>query len=464
MHHLPFAIDRSAPAPLTEQISAGLRNAIRERRLAPGARLPSWQDLATQLGVARGTVRQAYEVLRDEQLIATAGAAGTFVAAQPAPAARSGASHGGAPLAQAFPGRGETATIFRAAIPAQDAFPFKTWSRIMGRAARRAASTALGYPDPRGEIELRAEIAAYLCLARGMDCAADQVFVSNGYAGALNLALQALQLHGRQAWLEDPCHFVARDAIALAGMQALAVPVDAEGLLVADGMRLAPHAALALVTPGQQAPLGVTMSLARRLALLEWAAQSRAWIIEDDYLGELQLQARAAPALASLDRDGRVLHIGTFSKTLNPALRVGYLVAPPELAPRLLQTVAISYPAPAPAVQLAVAEFMRSGLFLRHLRHMKRLYAERRQALGRALDALGEQHVAAGLSVLLKLPDGMRDTDAVRKAQAEGMVPSALSGWFAQPGKAPQGLLLGVTNVPEQRAGEYCARLLKRLA
>lgn len=461
MYHLPIDIDRRAAASLTEQISGGVRNAIRDGRLASGARLPSWQDLATQLGVARGTVRLAYEVLRDEQLIVTAGAAGSYVAALPTQPASNGLPRRGATLAQAYPGWAQAPTIFRAAVPAQDAFPFKSWSRIMGRAARHAAAAPLGYPDPRGEAELRAEIAAYLCIARGVDCAADQIFVANGYAGALTLALQSLALHGRQAWIEDPCHSVARDALTLAGLHTVPVPVDSEGLQVGAGAELAPGAALAIVTPGQQAPLGVTLSLARRLALLDWAAQAQAWIIEDDYLGELQLQARAAPALASLDRAGRVLHIGTFSKTLSPALRVGFLVVPPALVAPMSQTVAVSYPAPAPAVQLAVAEFLGSGLFLRHLRHMKRLYGERRQALGRALDALGAQHVPAGLSVLLKLPEGVSDRELALQARAVGLMPSALSGWFAAPERAPQGLLLGATNVPEQRAGEYCARLLR---
>jgi GntR family transcriptional regulator/MocR family aminotransferase len=385
-HQLELSIDRKATASLADQIFLGLRGAIGDGRLGPQARLPSWHDLAVQLGVARGTVRQAYERLRDEQLVFTAGAAGTFVCAG-ARAAAGGADAGAgraawrnAPqaaaldAAQAFPGRAVSVSPFQVGVPAQDAFPFKTWARVMGRAARAASAMTLAYPDPRGEYALRAEIAAYLCVARGLDCTPDQVLVCSGYAGALHLALQTLELGGAQAWVEQPGYMATRHALSAAGLQLVPIPVDPEGLDVAAGVELAPHARLAVVTPGQQAPLGVTLSLRRRQALLEWAASAGAWIIEDDYLGELQPQGRAAPALASQDRTGRVLHLGTFSKTITPSLRVGFLVAPPALAGRLALAASHCGSAPPPVVQLAVAEFLRSGAYLRHLRRMKRLY------------------------------------------------------------------------------------------
>ena len=190
------------------------------------------------------------------------------------------------------------------------------------------------YPDPRGDPELRKEIAAYLGLARGIRCSPSQVFVTGGFSGALGLAIRGLQLERMEAWMEDPGFPLTRTALGLAGMTVTAVPVDAEGLDVAAGVRTAAGARLAVVTPGQQAPLGMTMSLPRRLALLAWARRNDAWIIEDDYLSELQLKGRAAPALASLDHGGRVLHIGSFSKTISPALRLGFMVVPPELGRR----------------------------------------------------------------------------------------------------------------------------------
>jgi len=464
-HSLGLTIDRKAPASLADQIFLGLRGAIGDGRLAPQARLPSWHDLAAQLGVARGTVRQAYERLRDEQLVFTAGAAGTFVCdgavLHPGhEAARAFPGVAAEDITRIFPGRAVSTSPFQVGVPAQDAFPFKTWSRVLGRAARTAAAMPLAYPDPRGEFALRAEIAAYLCVARGLDCTPAQVFVCGGYAGALNLALHALELKGSQAWVEQPGYGAARDALLGAGVELAPVPVDPEGLDVAAGMHLAPDARLAVVTPGQQAPLGVTLSLRRRQALLEWAAQSGAWIIEDDYLGELQPQGRAAPALASQDRAGRVLHLGTFSKTLTPTLRVGFLVAPPALADRLAQAASVCSSAPPPVVQLAVAEFLRSGAYLRHLRHMKRLYQERRNALGAALDQLGAVHVPAALAVLLQLPPGVSDKEVAARARRAGMSPSALSGWYAGKPPVQGGLLLGVTNVPEDKAAGLCERLL----
>jgi GntR family transcriptional regulator / MocR family aminotransferase len=456
-HDLSIRIDRGARTPLAGQIAAAIGAAIHDGRLSPGARLPSWHDLAVQLGVARGTVRAAYDSLRDQQLIVTAGAAGTRVARQ---AVRAGT----APERPAAPQGVDMHHLaapapFQVGVPGQDVFPFKTWSRIMGRAARAAAAQPLGYPDPRGEPVLRAAIAAYLGIARGIACHPSQVFVANGYAAALGLALRALRLEGRTAWVEDPGYASARDVLAQYGVTPSPVPVDAEGLAVAAGIALSPDAALAVVTPGQQAPLGMTLSLARRHALLDWAAARGAWIVEDDYLGELQLQARATPALAARDRAGRVLHIGTFSKTIAPALRVAFLVVPPALAPAVADVADACAAAPAPAIQFAIDEFLRDGHYLRHLRHMKRVYAERRAALCACLRDLGLAHAEAGLSVLLPLADGADDAALAARARTAGLAPSALSWWRAREDDAPGGLLLGVTNVPPERAQAACAAL-----
>ncbi|UGQ46234.1 MocR-like pyridoxine biosynthesis transcription factor PdxR [Massilia endophytica] len=449
-------LDRGRGESLTEQITSAMAAAIREGRLLPGARLPSWRDLAAQLGVARGTVRMAYENLRDQQLVWTAGAAGTYVAKHIAavpPSART--IHDGEPAA----GSPSPSAIFRIGVPAQDVFPFKTWSRIMGRAARAASAMPLAYPDPQGETALRAEIAAYLCMARGMQCTPQQIFITHGFAGGLELALKVLGMARSSAWMEEPGFSLTRQMLEKSGVSPIPVPVDAEGLNVEAGIALAPHAALAVVTAGQQAPTGVTLSLARRHALLEWAARSDAWIVEDDYLGELQLQGRATPALASLDRNGRVLHIGTFSKTINPGLRVGYLVAPPQLAPQVASMAGTFTSAPAPAIQLAVAEFMHDGHYLRHLRRMKRLYADRRRALGDCLASMSIPHVEAGLAVLIRLPDGVNDAEAAARARTAGMAPSALSWWHANPFPGYGGLLLGVTNLAVENVSAYCQRL-----
>lgn len=468
---LDFTVDRAARVRLSVQIHAAIGDAIRDGRLPVGARLPSWRDLAVQLGVARGTVRAAYQRLSDERMIVGRGAAGSHVAArEPAPDL-SGQGPGQAPGRPLPPGlfhSWEAAPLpFQPGVPAQDEFPFKAWSRIATASARAAAAAPVGYPDPAGDAGLRGEIASYLGIARGMTCAPSQVIVTNGFAAALNLAIRGLRLEGRTAWAEDPGFPLTRIALGLAGMAVADVPVDEEGLDIDAGLRRAPEAALALVTPGQQAPLGMALSPARRAALLEWAARSDAWIVEDDYLGELQLNGRAAPALASLDGAGRVLHVGSFSKTISPALRLGFLVVPPGQAAHFGQVAACLAPAPAAGAQRAVASFMRGGHFLRHLRRMKQLYAARRTALLATLDLQRELRAgvapSGGLWVRLDLPDGADDRDIARRAFAAGLAPVPLSPWYASR-PARSGLLLGVTNLRESRIESHCRTLAGLLA
>jgi GntR family transcriptional regulator / MocR family aminotransferase len=318
---LPIQLDRARRTPLAAQIYCAIREGIENGLLASGARLPSWQDLAAQLGVSRGTVRVAYERLIAEQFAIGLGPAGTRVAERQSQSSIPDWSPEAPLLPDLFYEFGSAPLAFQMGVPSQDAFPFKLWSRILTRETRRAAAAPVTYSDPRGDPELRKEVAAYLGLARGIRCSPSQVLVTGGFSGALGLAIQGLQLGRMGAWIEDPGFPLTRTALGMAGMPVTAVPVDAEGLDVAAGIQTAVGATLAVVTPGQQAPLGMTMSLPRRLALIAWARRNDAWIIEDDYLSKLQLKGRAAPALASLDHGGRVLHIGSFSKTISPALR-----------------------------------------------------------------------------------------------------------------------------------------------
>jgi GntR family transcriptional regulator/MocR family aminotransferase len=462
MTTLSIGLDRAKKIPLATQIYAAIRAAIESGQIPAEAKLPSWRDLAAQLGVSRGTVRLAYERLIDEQLATSLGAAGTRVTDRPSAAGAGGRSTGTPPMPDLFHAFGAAPLPFQMGVPAQDAFPYKLWSRMLTRAARRTAAVPVGYPDPRGDPDLRREVAAYLGIARGIRCNPSQVLITAGFAGALGLVLRALGLEGQRAWFEDPGFPLTRTALALGGMAVTAVPVDAEGLDVAAGIRLAPDALLAVVTPGQQAPLGMTMTLARRRALLDWAQAGGAWIVEDDYLSELQLEGRAAPALASLDHGGRVLHIGTFSKTISPALRLGFLVVPPELARRFGDVAACLAPAPGAPIQRAVADFLQEGHYLRHLRRMKRLYAARRAALLRCLhdearDAIAVQ-ATAGMAVVARLRDGVSDVDVAARALQAGMAPVPLSPWYVHEPRA-SGLLLGVTNVDERRLVADCRRL-----
>jgi GntR family transcriptional regulator / MocR family aminotransferase len=463
MAALAIQLDRARRTPLAAQIYSAIREGIENGRLASGARLPSWRDLAAQLGVSRGTVRVAYERLIAEQFAIGLGPAGTRVAERPVQSSKLDWSPEAPPLPGLFHEFGSTPLAFQMGVPSQDAFPFKLWSRILARETRRAAAAPVAYPDPRGDPELRKEVAAYLAVARGLGCSPSQVLVTGGFSGALGLAIRGLQLGRMGAWIEDPGFPLTRTALGLAGMAVTAVPVDAEGLDVAAGVQTAPEATLTVVTPGQQAPLGMTMSLPRRLALLDWARQSDAWIIEDDYLSELQLKGRAAPALASLDHGGRVLHIGSFSKTISPALRLGFIVVPPELGRRFGELAACLAPAPAAAVQRAVAEFLRQGHYLRHLRRMKRLYAARRESLLRCLGELASDSIkvqaTAGLAVVILLPEFASDVDIALRALQFGLAPAPLSPWYMQ--SRQQGLLLGVTNLNERRLPADCHRLLE---
>ncbi|MBR0789117.1 PLP-dependent aminotransferase family protein [Bradyrhizobium manausense] len=458
---LRLALDRSAKTPLAEQIHKGIRAAIESGVLAPGARLPSWQDLAAQLGVARGTVRVAYEKLSSAQLIVAARATGTHVADRPSlPVRRDKAPASGTFMAT-YQELTTGPAIFQMGVPAQETLPATLLARMRAQAVRIEISAPAIYPDPRGEPALRREIAAYLALARGIECAASQIIVTSGFSGGLGLALQVLGLERKKAWVENPGFPFTRHGLELARLSIAPIPVDGDGIDVDYGLKHAPDAALAVVTPGQQAPLGSTLSLARRSRLLDWAAQGKAWVIEDDYLSELQIKGRATPALASLDRAGRVIHIGSFSKTVTPALRLGFVVAPVALTSRFAEAAACLAPAPGPAVQLAIAGFMRDGHYLRHLRRTKRVYAAQGDALLKQLRSHTANVALAGLAAVLRLPAGTDDLAIARKAASLGLAPTPLSLWYASRGSVRPGLLLGVATSPQRRIEASCAKLFQ---
>ncbi|HEX7922988.1 MAG TPA: PLP-dependent aminotransferase family protein [Bradyrhizobium sp.] len=459
---LPIALDRTTRTPLSEQIRRAIAAAIDNGVLVPGARLPSWLDLAAQLGVARGTVRAAYDKLADAQHIVSSKANGTIVARQPRKIAKPDAPIAPGSVVEMFhdlSGQGH----FRMGVPAQDALPAKLLARIRARAVRAELSAVTRTIDPRGELELRREIAAHLAIARGLECSPAQIVITSGFTGGLGLTLRVLGLEGRRAWMEDPGFPLTRKGLELARLELVAIPVDGDGLDVDHCLRHAPDAALAVVTPGQQAPLGPPLSAKRRAQLLDWAALAGAWIIEDDYLGELQLDGRAAPALASLDRAGRVIHLGSFSKTISPTLRLGFLVAPEQLAAQFADVATCLAPAPGPAVQLSTAEFMRDGHYIRHLRRTKRTYGERRDALTAALQPWSNDVRVAGLAVMLALPDSADDVAIARQVLAHGLAPAPLSPWYLSPKRAQQGLLLGIATAPDRGVQAACKRLFEAI-
>ena len=459
INSLQISLDRSARMPLSEQIRVTIAQAITSGVLAPGTRLPSWIDLAVQLGISRGTVKTAYERLGDAQLVTSSRAKGTCVA-EFLPA-RSTVSQQPEPV----PGSSLYQNFFlptgdfQMGIPASDVFPVAIFSRLFSAAARKRMSALQLYTDPRGEAELKREIAAQLVLARGIKCHPSQIFITTGFTGALGVLLHALNIQGQKAWVENPGFPPARRALEMAQLSLVPVPVDEEGINVSYGVQHAKEAALALVTPGQQAPLGMTLSLERREQLLAWAATNQSWIIEDDYLGELQLNRRAAPALFSMDNAGRVIYVGTFSKTISPVLRLGFMVVPTVLVDTVADVVASLSPAPDPALQMAVQTFLHEGHFLRHLRKMKRTYSTRSAELVSELRALGYETSVKGLSVLLRLEHGTQDRLIAQHAGDYGLAPSPLSVWYCAGIPAQAGLLLGLATVEGEKTRQACQSL-----
>ena len=454
-----FAVDRSTSLSLTEQIYAGLKEAILQKQIAPNSRLPSWRDLAAQLGVSRGTVKAVYDRLTDDLLIVAAGASGTRVVDDPQQIARPPAVEIARPLQGFVRGYNMVPLPFQMGSPAHDAFPAKLWARLRTRAVRDDAATPASNVDPRGNADLRAQIASYLGVARGIRCVPDQIILTTGYRGGLDLAIRTLGVEGRKAWMEDPGFPITRMGLVLASMTPVSVPVDDEGIDVEIGIERAGDAAIAVVTPGQQAPTGVVLSQKRRRRLLDWAAEAGAWVIEDDYLSELQLRGRAAPALASHDPSGRTIHIGSFGKTLSPTIGLGFLVAPPSIAARFGEVAACLSPAPNTTTQLALAGFLADGHYLRHLRNMKKLYSVRRDALIRRLGPDAGTEVMAGLAMMLRLDAGTDDVALARRGHDHDIAPMPLSVWYHEPERRVSGLLVSITNLHDRNLEKACASL-----
>jgi GntR family transcriptional regulator/MocR family aminotransferase len=458
--HLNLVLQARQGGTLHRQIYARIRGAILSGELRAGARLPSARGLASQLAVARGTVETAYQILAAEGYITGRGAAGTFVehslVPAPAGARRSGCAEAAPSILVPSTPRRNPSLFFRMGLPALDAFPRKLWSRLTARYTRAATPYDLGRLEPAGLESLRRRIALYLRVARGVACSPGQIIVTTGYQGALALIAQTLLCQGDKVWVEDPGYFLARRALSLAGARLVAASVDGNGLDVAAARRQAPRARLAIVTPCHQFPLGVTLPIARRLALLDWAAEASAWIVEDDYDSEFRYRGRPLPALKSIDTHDRVLYVGTFSKVLFPALRVGYLVVPDALSERFAAACAALHPAPPLLVQTVVTAFIEEGHFARHIRKMRQLYAERRDSLAEALrhecgNRLSIEVPAGGMHLIARLPPGSSDVEIARRAAERDLWPVPLSSSSVKHA-GPPGLLIGFANVPTDAA------------
>ena len=461
-------LDPAAAEPFYRQIYNRFRGAIAGGVLKPGDRIPSARALTKELGLARGTIDTAYSLLAAEGYIQARGQAGTIVTPglklRTAVASTMPRSNSGIDAANFRP---ESILPFQMGLPALDAFPRKIWARLGARRVRAMQPSDMAHPSVYGLPVLRAEIAAYLQVSRGINCSPAQIFVTSGYRHTMELIAHALLKAGDRVWVENPGYPPTRRLLGHMLVAAVAVPVDRDGMVVSDGTKLAPRARAAVVTPAHQSPLCVSLSLPRRLALLDWAARNNAWIIEDDYDGEYRYVSRPLPALKSLDRDGRVLYAGTFSKVLFPSIRLAYLVVPEMQIERFAQiTQALAGGSPE-LTQAIVTAFIREGHFARHIQRMRKLYAERRDAATAGLESVLGKHMRidsqpGGMHLILRLQGRRSDRQLAARMREKGLHGEALTDWMTGHDRA-SALLLNFTNVDSRGTAENLARRILRL-
>jgi GntR family transcriptional regulator/MocR family aminotransferase len=356
---------------------------------------------------------------------------------------------------------------FQTGFPAMESFPRELWARIAARQVRHPSIDRLSYGSAAGFAPLRRAIAEYLRTSRGVRCSWEQVVVTAGSQQALDLAARVLLDPDDTAWIEDPGYMGARGAFTAAGLRCAPVAVDGEGLSVHDGVARFPEARMAYCTPSRQYPMGVAMSLTRRMELLAWARNRGAWIVEDDYDSEFRYAGRPLAALQGLDAAGRVIYTGTFSKTLFPALRLGYLVAPETVVDAFIAARALADRHGPGLEQAIVAEFLDAGHFARHVRRMRGLYAERQDALvaAAARDLAGLLDLApaeSGMHLLGRLPAGVDDRAASEKAAAAGVSAPALSQYAIRERPGPA-LLFGYAAYPRRKIRDSVRRLAAAL-
>ena len=446
------------------QIYDAFREAIVQGNLRSGQQIPSTRTLCAELGISRIPVLDAYAQLLAEGYFESRPGSGTFVSSSLPDQPVTGPNRD--PLAPPIPSGRRSTSLRSSIIPsgivvpwarhpgafsvghlALDHFPFQTWSNLLARHYRKVHVGSLNYGDSMGSLEFRETIAAYLRTARAVRCDAQQIMVVSGSQQALDLCALVLLDPGTRVWIENPGYWLLRSALMMAGCELIPVPVDQEGLDVAAGIRMCRNAQAAWVTPSHQYPLGMTMSASRRFQLLEWARSTGAWIIEDDYDSEYRYESMPIASLQGLDQDSRVLYIGTFSKTLFPSLRLGYMVIPPDLVDRFVSVRRLIDVCPPSLYQAVLTDFIREGHFARHIRKTRMLYSERRGAMveairsecGTMLNLVGGE---AGMHLTAMLPEGMRDREIAARAAEQNLWLWPLSPAYLG-NDARQGFVLG---------------------
>lgn len=460
-------IDRDADRKISIQLYMGLKEILLSGGVAPGDRLPASRTLAKEIGVSRTTVIDALERLTADGLLEARVGDGTYVSRALAgrrafPSATPPAalhctpprlSHAATHAQRLFAPRAwlpHRSQAFITALPALDLFPMAHWTRLSARHWRTGREQVMGYGHPSGYQGLREAIATHLNAARGIKCDPEQVFIVSGAQQAFFLISALLLNPGDQVWFENPGAIGARNAFIAGGASIVPVEVDDEGLSVADGLRKAPHFRVAFATPSHQQPLGHVMSLTRRLALLRAADDADALIVEDDYDGEFYYGSQPQPPLKSIDTQERVVYVGTFSKTLFPSLRLGFILAPRGLV-RTFADVSASWLSGVPTVtQAVVTDFMNEGLFSTHIRLMRRAYKARHDALLDAAAALSPaidvRPTSGGFHTVGFLADDADEEAIVDGARAEGIVVAGLSRYGVAP-IGRKGLVLGFGGV-----------------
>jgi GntR family transcriptional regulator/MocR family aminotransferase len=475
-----IALDRSSSTALYRQLYDQLRNAILSGRLSPGTRLPSTRELATELNIARNTVLNAFEQLYAESYLERRVGDGTYVSHQlpddllrvntpKSTPKRNGHSTSNAAtfLAVSVANYSGRPRPFRTGTPAFDAFPYKLWGRLLSQRWSNSTGEMLQYSDSAGYLPLRKAIASYISTTRGVRCTPEQLLITSGSQHALEIVIRTVLKRGDKVWMEDPGFLGARASFIAAGAQLIPVPVDNDGLNIALGTERCSDPQLIYVTPSHQYPLGSTLSLSRRLALVKLAARCGAWVIEDDYDSEFRYVGRPLAALQGLDTNQRVIYIGTLSKVLFPSIRIGYIVAPPELFAALLSARCLGGHQSPTLEQAVLADFISDGHFARHIRRMRVLYAERQQALVNAakseLQGLLEIRPSdAGMHLLGWLPEQVDDRDAFHVAMDRGVEVTPLSAYCIEPPKRGA-LRLGYTGYKPREIWRAIRRLAEAL-
>lgn len=473
-----WRVDRASETPLFQQIYLQIRAAIVSRTLAPGLRLPSTRELGSRLRVARASVISAYEQLLAEGYIEGRTRSGTFISSDlPAPidkyaSPRVTHSISKPPSVSAHAKVLESVRAFAAETQAApfnmgrtrvDERTVEAWRKLTQQTVRSLEPVHLGYSDPQGFPELRDTICDYLRAARAVRCEPEQVVVTSGTQAAIDLAIRVLLDRDAEVWVEDPCYPLTYQALATAGVKIHSIAVDAHGMDVAAGVRDAPRARAVFVTSSHQFPLGVALTMPRRLALLAWAREAGAWIVEDDYASEFRYSGRPLASLQGLDHTERTIYIGTLNKAIFPGLRLGYAVVPHSLVRAFVSARYLIDRQPSSLDQIVVTEFMRQGHFAAHIRRTRLQYRGQRDTLVDALRRHVGDHLAIdvpdqGMHLIAYLRHGRSDVEVERTAGQRGVVVRAIQPMYKK-ARPRSGLMLGFSGFSHEAIIPAAARL-----